>query len=171
MNEPVIIYHYDDAGTFHGAGEAQMSPLEPGVPLIPRNATLEQPPPPGMGEVAVFDGNVWVLVEDHRGETVYSKADGNEVQIAGPGPIPAEYTTEPRPSIHHVWENGAWVDYSPPPKTDDEIIELVTDVTDPMKKVMFEAIYELATRVAAVEGNTPPTRAQFKDWLKAKLSP
>lgn len=56
------IYFYDPAtGIYTGDGVAQESPLEPGVFLIPANATTTAPPADADGIVA-FIGSSWVVL-------------------------------------------------------------------------------------------------------------
>lgn len=54
------IYHYDENGEYHGESEANESPLEPGVYLIPARATDQAPMVPAVGNRARFDGAAWV---------------------------------------------------------------------------------------------------------------
>jgi hypothetical protein len=53
------IYHYDSDGVFLGVSEADESPLEPGVYLIPSFATEIEPPEFGEGFRAVFANGEW----------------------------------------------------------------------------------------------------------------
>lgn len=53
------IYNYDHAGVFTGESEADESPLEPGVFMIPAQATEIEPPTIPSGSRAVFDGSQW----------------------------------------------------------------------------------------------------------------
>jgi hypothetical protein len=58
-------YQYDRAGLYAGTTEADESPLEPGVYLLPGGCTLV--PPPSPQEVPEdqwprFNGTAWVLV-------------------------------------------------------------------------------------------------------------
>lgn len=56
------IYHYHpDSGEYMGTGVADPSPLEPGVWLIPANATQVIPPLPTAGKVRRWSGAEWVL--------------------------------------------------------------------------------------------------------------
>lgn len=57
------IYHYDHSGEYVGPGLADPSPLEPGVWLIPANATAIAPPLPYPGKVRRFNGAAWELVD------------------------------------------------------------------------------------------------------------
>src|SRR5690606_33963946 len=47
-------------------------------------------------------------LQDNRG-TVYSTATGEPTQHEQLGALPAELTTEPRPSADHRWNGHAWV--------------------------------------------------------------
>lgn len=59
----MIVYHYDPTtGVSTGfSSEADESPLEPGVFMIPAYATEQQPPEAAEGQVAVFLGDMWQL--------------------------------------------------------------------------------------------------------------
>lgn len=53
------IYNYDADGFFVGESEADESPLEPGVYLVPSLATATVPPTIGEGLRAKFNGETW----------------------------------------------------------------------------------------------------------------
>lgn len=54
------IYHYHpETGVLIGQSQADPSPLEPGVWLIPAYATTDQPPVPGEGEYVVRINGIW----------------------------------------------------------------------------------------------------------------
>lgn len=55
-----------------------------------------------------------------------------------------------------------------PPPTDAERIDAAFPQTD-KGRVLFDTFFELTNRVIALEGGTVITRAQLRDWLKAKL--
>jgi hypothetical protein len=58
------IYHYHpETGEYIGTGTADVSPLEPGVWLVPANATQVIPPLPTAGKVRRWTGTVWALVD------------------------------------------------------------------------------------------------------------
>lgn len=58
----MLVLHYDPAtGELLGASEAQESPLEPGVYLIPAHATDQAPPEAGPDQIVRFVGGTWVV--------------------------------------------------------------------------------------------------------------
>ncbi|AGR47754.1 tail fiber assembly like protein [Sinorhizobium phage phiM7] len=60
----MIIYNYHpETKILIGADEADESPLEPGVYLIPAHATTIEPPEPLDGKYIVFLGNEWGYAE------------------------------------------------------------------------------------------------------------
>lgn len=83
--------------TFTFTGEADESPLEPGVFLLPAHATFSKPPVAEELQAAVFDEltKSWSLVADYRGK-VYYKPDGSIVGITELSAVPeVDWTTEP----------------------------------------------------------------------------
>ena len=72
------VYQTNDEGVFVGYTEADESPLEPGVWLIPRGCIIEQPPTFGPPNRARWDkvGNKWIIEPipepdpDEEGENV-----------------------------------------------------------------------------------------------------
>jgi hypothetical protein len=75
-----VIYNYHArTGELLGASEADMSPLEEGVFLIPAHATDVVPPNVPTGSVAIFKDGGWELSVDCRGN--WFNAGGQPVQI------------------------------------------------------------------------------------------
>lgn len=55
------IHHYNaQNGEYLGEGQADESPLEPGVFLVPAHATKTAPPAAVAGKVRAFEGGAWV---------------------------------------------------------------------------------------------------------------
>lgn len=106
------IYEYDHNGEYLESDKpvyARESPLEPGVFLIPANATAVAPPEAVAGKARIFDGAAWTLAEDHRGETVWRKADALAVTVDWIGAVGEGYTAL-EPCAYPAWdaEAGAW---------------------------------------------------------------
>ena len=91
------IHHYHpQTGECLGAGAADPNPLEPGEWLVPAHATPEAPPEVPEGLAAVWQGEAWALVEDHRGRRGW--LDGEPAVVADLGPLPAGWRdTAPEP--------------------------------------------------------------------------
>lgn len=75
-----IVYHFDENGAYCGASEADRSPLEENVYLIPAFATDVMPPATGKNECPVWENGKWTVKPDFRGK-VYWLDDGSECKI------------------------------------------------------------------------------------------
>jgi hypothetical protein len=102
MNPTIYNYH-PQSGEFLGTDQADTSPLEPGVFLMPAYATSVVPPAAGARQVAVFDGNGWQLKPDWRGHS-YWLADGTPGSITELGVAPPAHAlnTPPAPPLHEL---------------------------------------------------------------------
>lgn len=82
------IYNYCPVtGEFLSIAEADESPLEPGVFMIPALATDVAPPKTGANVTVVFAAGKWSKVSDHRGE-VWFDAQRNKHEISDLGVTP-----------------------------------------------------------------------------------
>lgn len=109
----MILYCYDESGVLTGPVSPALSPSRPfvgGKPnyLRPARSTDKIPPAAEPGKKAVFDGERWSLVEDHRGRTVYSTATGEPRVLDALGPVPPGCVPSPPPSREHIWDGGDW---------------------------------------------------------------
>ena len=79
------IYNYDGvSGEYIGQSEAQKSPLEENVYLIPANATDKQPLISKKGFAVCFKEGAWQYVKDERG-VIYYDENNREVKITSLG--------------------------------------------------------------------------------------
>jgi hypothetical protein len=102
----LTIYNFDAvSGEFTGSTDEF---LVPGVGL-PANACTSAPPSLDAGQVAIFRNGEWVTEPDHRGETVYSEADGSEVMVTETGDYPTGTTTLKPSSDFDAWDGKKWV--------------------------------------------------------------
>lgn len=90
-------------------GPLQLSVVPGHGPVIPTGAIELRDLP------ATRDRHVWayrdgqaVELPDHRG-THYRTTTGERVEHTELGELPEGLTTEPRPGLYHVWQEGAWV--------------------------------------------------------------
>lgn len=104
------IYNYDkETGEFLGTDRADESPLEPGVFLVPQNATTIKPPEKIPGHARCFVDGKWAQIEDRRGARIYSKRDGSPGVVEELGAIPGGFTDIEPVVDFPTWESGGWV--------------------------------------------------------------
>ncbi|WP_239349804.1 hypothetical protein [Snodgrassella communis] len=111
--QTIPVCQLDENNYFVGMTTADLDPLENnGHYLIPRLCIQVEEPVSKKGFIAKWTGDNWQYIEDHRGETVYSKETGEVVAIDEPGVLPATVTTMPCPDIYHHWSKKAnsWVE-------------------------------------------------------------
>lgn len=101
----MTVYSYDpETGQSTGSSDEY---LTQGVG-IPANSTSDAPPASESGKVCIFTDGKWLQKDDHRGETVYSMATREPVEITLPGEYP-EGTTPLKPATaFDVWNGKAW---------------------------------------------------------------
>ena len=151
------IYNYDpQTRVFTGASQADESPLEPGVYLIPAHATTIEPPKPKKGWVARWrvDDGKWETVPDVRG-TWYG-ADGQPVAVSDLDADVSALTREAPPDVPEgkllsrnvaaaLWEliddvRGTWYNTDGQPV---QIDDLDADVFGLTREAPPDATYKL----------------------------
>lgn len=103
----------DENNYFIGMTTADLNPLDNnGSYLIPRLCVIAEKPKEKKNFIPQWSGNVWKYIEDHRGETVYSKKTGEVFVINELGILPATVTTIPCPDIYHQWSDKTnnWIE-------------------------------------------------------------
>lgn len=101
------VYHYHSVTKeFITARAARKNPKREEY-LLPADATFSEPPPAAEGFVRVWGGEVWSLVEDHRGKIAYSKADGRAESVEALGPLDNGLTFE-APNEFETWQEDGW---------------------------------------------------------------
>ncbi|SDZ45298.1 hypothetical protein [Pseudomonas sp. NFIX28] len=109
MAKTKTVYQTSPLGLFTSISEADESPLEPGVFLIPAGCVETPPPLIPENKAAHWNGQAWSLVDYYQGLVVYSITTGEPRTLNGIEPIPSGYTTK-KPGPDQVWKNGEWVD-------------------------------------------------------------
>lgn len=107
-NQVVTLYHVDrDTGELLGYQETIIPP-HTGLPAYTTQKSL---PELTSGMVPVFDpvSDSWSLIEDHRGQNVYSTASGEPVEISALGELPAGVTTKAPTGSYQKWDGANWV--------------------------------------------------------------
>ena len=123
-----IVYNYNaTTGIYSHKSEARESPLEPGVFLLPANATFEEAPKVGGDQVAAWLGDEWVVL-DRPTETPAALAQPPDDLVPG---LPPRFPNNPRDG-DLAWsarDNGdviKWTFHSVNNAWDEERTELST---------------------------------------------
>ena len=110
----IAVCQLNENGYFVGMTTADLDPLEGnGNYLIPRLCIIADAPELKAGYIPQWLGNAWKYIEDHRGETVYSKKTGERINISELGKLPDDVTTQ-TPIPYSEWSDkaDAWVEVS-----------------------------------------------------------
>lgn len=92
------IYHYSEKnGEYLGASEAKLDPIGQ-KPMIPANATDQEPPTPDAKQAARWNGSAWEIVPDYRGSTWYD-AEANQHKITQINQEPDPAWTKEKPVL------------------------------------------------------------------------
>ena len=115
MTKPLTktVCQLDKNGYYSGEAVAYLDVNVPnGEYLLPGGCVDSAAPETKANHVAKwdFDTASWQYLADYRGQTVYSTADGSAVVIDTVGELPADVTTEPRPSAAYEWNGKAWIE-------------------------------------------------------------
>ena len=114
------IYNYHpDYKYFYCESEADPSPLEPGVFLIPAHATDIKPPTCELNQIQIFNETSWDIIDDKRG-TYYSIQTQQVIENYNPLISPENATTQQPPEVTEGYKltwNDEWVleELPPPP--------------------------------------------------------
>lgn len=78
---------------------------------LPANCTLTPPPEIPVGSVAVYDGEQdnWKIIEDHRGQIVFSTKTGESQVITVLGPLPLDTVSTGPTEQYMKWDGSEWV--------------------------------------------------------------
>ena len=110
----IPVCQLDENNYFIGMTIADLDPLNTdGNYLIPWLCIIADEPELKAGYIPQWLGNVWKYIEDHRGETVYSKQTGERIRISELGALPNDVTTQ-APLPYSEWSEKAetWIEVS-----------------------------------------------------------
>lgn len=157
-----------DTREFTSVGEADPSPLEPGVWLYAANSYRVDPPEYREGHVAVInaEGNGWNYVEDYRGKIVYNTETKETLQWGALGPLPEGYTDQIPPDPNDKWEDDKWV-------PDEAYLEQQRKVKAYRRKSLSTsyATIQISTLQDAVDEEmaTAQEEADLKAWKRFRI--
>ncbi len=131
-----VFHYHQESRIYLGESVADLSPLEPGMWLVPASATEVPPPVPADGEVAVFQGD-WSLFPDQRG-VYYQTVEplGAPVEWADPVNPPSDCTKIPPPTVKEgqqlSWTGEQWavIDAPPEPTFKEKLSRLGITIED-----------------------------------------
>ncbi|MNZ06745.1 hypothetical protein D3C78_235020 [compost metagenome] len=106
------VYQTDRHGIYVGTTQADQSPLEENVWLIPAGCVETPPPEIPAGKAAYWASGRWQLVENLEGFTAYNTDNREPLLLQRLESLPPGYTLQP-PGQHQVWRDGQWVDDIP----------------------------------------------------------
>lgn len=102
----IIIFNYDGiTGEYLDSCEEYLSE---GIGL-PANACIEPPPKTKAGYMACRIGDVWEIVADHRGKSVYNTETGQSMTIGVLGDLPINTTTLTPNTPFDKWNGREWI--------------------------------------------------------------
>ncbi|KIZ46306.1 hypothetical protein OO18_03630 [Raoultella ornithinolytica] len=162
----VTVYHIsDDTGELVGVEELSIPP-HTGLPAC---STQNSPPEIASGEAAVFNAAAgqWSLIEDHRGQSVYSTASGEPVEISALGELPEGVTTKAPTGSYQKWDGENWVNDAEAKHQAE-----VSSAIDLLTELMREANAKIAPLNDAVELGiqTDEEVMQLTAWKKYRVA-
>ncbi len=121
-------------------------------------STCHQPPEAVDGKARIFDGT-WQLINDYRGNIVYSTIDGSARVVTEPGDYPAGTTLLKPATLYDKWNGRKWV----------------TDKDARQAALIKDADSEKASRISEANNKTQAWQTQLllgmiKDSDKAMLT-
>lgn len=100
--ETRVVYQRDANGIYLGEAIAYESSLEPGVFHLPADCVWDAPPPTREHEIAIWNGDAWSVVPDHRGETWCVGGAAVVVDFVGDPAERGYSTVPPEPSLENL---------------------------------------------------------------------
>lgn len=163
--QTITVYNFKaDTKEFIGAGDAYI-PAHTGLPA---NCTDVEPIIAPTGKVTVFDclDLKWLLVDDHRGETVFDVFTQNKIHISELGPLPENVTSIAPSGQYQRWNGKAWEK-----DEDAERLAMEAEATEHKKSLMQAANERIATLQDAVELEmaTDDEMSNLIEWKKYRV--
>lgn len=161
-----VYNHHPDTRIYTGASQADESPLEPGVYLIPAHATTVAPPDVPEGHLARWrlDDGMWEIVPDIHG--TWYDADGQIVQIDDLDADVSALTRAAPPDATYKLVKGKWAQC--PTKA---AAAKKAEMDAAIAAGMAEANRRIAVLQDAVDLDmtTPEEEAALKSWKRYRV--
>jgi hypothetical protein len=133
------IYHYHPECKYYlGYSDADESPLEPGVFLIPAYATDIKPPECLPSEIQVFSETSWEVRENLCG-IYYSTISGEQIENINPLSLPENTTKEKPPEVPEGFKlewNNKWEIEEIPSLTPQQKLEAAGLTVEELKSLL-----------------------------------
>ncbi|MBC2611715.1 tail fiber assembly protein [Citrobacter braakii] len=138
----------------------------PATAGLPAGAYIDEPPADEAGKAIIRVGDKWELVDDHRGETVYSTESGQPIEVKAPGDYPENTTPLAPVTPFDKWNGSAWV-------TDETKLKAANIAENEFRKAQLraQADSEIAWRLDAVNDGyaTEQEAADLVKWKKYRV--
>jgi len=104
----VTVYNYDATTREYTGSSDEFLAVGVGIPA---HSAIDKPPAQknSLAVLRTTDGSGWELVDDHRGEMVYSTETGAEMAVTQPGNLPGNTTTQAPATPYDKWNGKKWV--------------------------------------------------------------
>ncbi|HEX4500228.1 MAG TPA: tail fiber assembly protein [Scandinavium sp.] len=151
-----------DTREFIGIGDAYL-PAHTGLPA---DCTHIAPPDVLPGNVAIFNGETWRQVEDHRGEAVFDTTTGEPVFITEPGALPSGVTSVAPHGPYMKWDGKGWES-----DTDAERDAAIAFAREEKTRLTHAATLTISTLEDAVELGmaTDEEQVRLTEWKKYRV--
>ncbi|MDM3432117.1 tail fiber assembly protein [Citrobacter sp. Cb023] len=138
----------------------------PATAGLPAGAYIDEPPADEAGKAIIRVGDKWELVDDHRGETVYSTESGQPIEVKILGDYPDNTTPLAPATPFDKWNGSAWV-------TDEVKLkgEKIAEAEFRKAQLRAQADSEIAWRQDAVDAGiaTEEETAALSEWKKYRV--
>lgn len=138
----------------------------PATAGLPAGAYIDEPPTDEAGKAIIRVGDKWELVDDHRGETVYSTESGQPIEVKAPGDYPDNTTPLAPATPFDKWNGSVWV-------TDEVKLkaEKIAEAEFRKAQLRAQADSEIAWRQYAVDKDkaTAEEAADLINWQDYRL--
>ena len=158
-----LVYNYNpDTKEFTGASRANESPREPGVFLLPANATFKPAPGAGPGQVVLWNGTDWDKIIDKRKKEWYDPSNGRRVNVNNPNADTSNLVdTKPPANIRKPkYVGNSWVEDALIYK--DYVVETAQDVHAVNRAILEKDHDGYNALVAGIADNTSARWTTFK---------